>query len=374
MRISGRNKATNEAFAKRVVAELSRLDFLRDVQLAQSTRYPTIDIGIDRTRAAQLGVDVSDVARSLIASTSSSRYTDKNTWIDRVGGLSYSVQVQVPENQMASIENVGEIAVARNALRPGRGDVASLKRGTTYGQADDLGAMPMLSVTANIHGIDLGNATSRVQDALAALGEPPRGVTVETKGLSETLEETLTSLQSGLLVALVVIFLMLAANFQSFRLSLVVLTTAPAVLLGALIALRATGSTLNLQSCMGIILWVGVSSANAVLLVTHAEEVRRRSGDALAAALEAASLRLRPILMTSLAMIVGMLPMAIGHGEGGDQVSPLGRAVIGGLFASTFATLFVLPLAFAWVQGRATTRSVSLDPEDPESAHFSAPA
>ncbi|MCW5833466.1 MAG: efflux RND transporter permease subunit [Labilithrix sp.] len=370
VRIVGRNKAANEAFAKKVMASLGELDFLRDLQLAQSIRYPTLDIDVDRLRAAQLGVDVSEIARSLIASTSSSRYTDKNTWIDRVNGLSYNVQVEVPESQMSSLEDVGEISVRRDTLRPVLGDVATLTKGTTYGEADNVGAMPMLSITANVHGKDLGSASDAVKAALGALGPAPRGLSVEVKGLTETLTDTLQGLRSGLVVALVVIFLMLAANFQSFKLSLAVLTTAPAVLVGSLTLLLLAGSTLNLQSYMGIIMSVGVSIANAVLLVTNAEELRQKSGDAVAAAREAASLRIRPIVMTSLAMIVGMIPMAIGHGEGGDQVSPLGRAVIGGLFASTFATLLVLPLAFAWVQGRSSTASVSLDPNDPESKYF----
>jgi len=168
----------------------------------------------------------------------------------------------------------------------------------------------------------------------------------------------------------VVIFLMLSANFQSFRVPLVILATVPAVILGSLILLSLTGSTLNLQSYMGIIMSVGVSIANAVLLITNAEELRQVNGNALESAREAAGLRLRPIIMTSVAMVAGMLPMAIGHGEGGDAVSPLGRAVIGGLLASTFAVLIILPLVFAWIQGNVPTTSVSLDPEDEESTHF----
>ncbi|HTD40349.1 MAG TPA: efflux RND transporter permease subunit, partial [Mucilaginibacter sp.] len=185
-----------------------------------------------------------------------------------------------------------------------------------------------------------------------------------------TLTETLDSLQSGLLVAILVIFLMLAANFQSFKVSLVVLCTVPAVLGGALFLVKITGATLNLQSYMGMIMSVGVSISNAVLLVTNAEELRKHNGDALKSAREAVALRIRPILMTSLAMVVGMLPMASGLGEGGDQTSPLGRAVIGGLLASTFAALIVLPLVFAWVQGNTSTESVSLDPEDKESKFY----
>lgn len=184
------------------------------------------------------------------------------------------------------------------------------------------------------------------------------------------LDETLTSLQTGLITAIVVIFLMLAANFQSFKVSLVVLSTVPAVLLGSLLLLIATGSTLNLQSYMGMIMSVGVSIANSVLLITNAEQLRKHNGNALQSAREAAALRLRPILMTTVAMVVGMIPMASGLGEGGDQAAPLGRAVIGGLIASTFAALFILPLVFAWVQGKASTESISLDPEDKESKHY----
>ncbi|HWJ26722.1 MAG TPA: efflux RND transporter permease subunit, partial [Flavisolibacter sp.] len=198
----------------------------------------------------------------------------------------------------------------------------------------------------------------------------PRGLTIKAKGLSDVLTDTLSSLQTGLLTAIIVIFLMLAANFQSFKVSLVVLSTIPAVLLGSLVLLKLTGSTLNLQSYMGMIMSVGVSIANSVLLITNAEHLRRHNGDAVLAAKESAALRLRPILMTSVAMVVGMIPMASGLGEGGDQAAPLGRAVIGGLIASTFAALYILPLVFAWVQKKTSTKSVSLDPEDEESIHY----
>lgn len=370
VRISSRNKKLNEEYARKVVDKLRGLEYLRDVQIAQPINYPSLNINIDRIRAAQLGIDMNDISRSLVASTSSSRYTEKNVWLNEQAGLSYSVQVQTPENKMTNLEDLGQIPLLKNNSRPVLNDVATIEDGRTYGEADNLGAMPVLSVTANLQNKDLGTATEGVQAALRSLGELPRGLTVETIGLSQVLTETLDSLQSGLLVAIVVIFLMLAANFQSFKVSFVVLSTVPAVLLGALTLLLLTGSTLNLQSYMGIIMSVGVSIANAVLMVTNAEELRQSSGNALEAAKEAASLRMRPILMTSIAMVAGMIPMAIGHGEGGDQVAPLARAVIGGLLASTVAALFILPLVFAWVQGKTSTDSVSLDPEDKESKYY----
>jgi multidrug efflux pump subunit AcrB len=367
VRFSGRNKKNNERYAQKLIDKLKQISYLRDVQLGQSNKYPAINIEVDRVRAAQLGVSMDDVSRSLVASTSSSRYTEKNIWIDEKGGNSYNVQVEVPENQMKSVGDIGEIPLLSNSSRPVLGDVASIKEDTTYGENDNLGALPVLSVTANLNNKDLGTATKDVQAAIASLGTLPRGLTVEPIGMSLTLTDTLDSLQSGLFVAIVVIFLILAANFQSFKVSAVVLATVPAVILGSLILLLLTGSTLNLQSYMGIIMSVGVSISNAVLLITNAEQLRQHNGNALQSAKEAAALRLRPIMMTAMAMVAGMIPMASGLGEAGDQSSPLGRAVVGGLIASTFAALFILPLAFAWGQGKAGTESVSLEPGDEES-------
>jgi multidrug efflux pump subunit AcrB len=370
VRFSGRNKKMNELYAAKMMAKLREISYLRDIQLGQSNKYPSINIEIDRQRAAQLGVDVNDVSRSLIASTSSSRYTDRSIWTDEKTGNSYNVQVQVPENKMQSISDIGEIPLLRNGSRPVLSDVANIKQDSTYGENDDLGALPVLSVTANLNNKDLGEASVDVQKAITSLGELPRGTSVELIGLSQTLTDTLSSLQNGLLVAIIVIFLMLAANFQSFRVSAVILTTVPAVIIGALLMLLATGSTLNLQSYMGIIMSVGVSISNAVLLITNAEQIRLTNGNSLQSARDAAALRLRPIMMTALAMVVGMIPMASGLGEAGDQTSPLGRAVVGGLIASTFATLFILPLVFAWAQEKASVKSVSLEANDEESLEY----
>ena len=367
---TGKNKKQNVIFADKLIRKLESINYLRDVQIAQSYKYPSIDINIDRTRAAELGVSVNDISRTLTASTSSSRLTEKNVWIDEKAGLSYQVQVEVPEYKMSSLDDIRQIPVLPGQQRPILGDVADIKVDTTYGENDDIGAVPTLSVTANINKKDLGTATGDVQKAVNSLGKLPHGLTVQMRGMSQTLTDTLDSLQSGLLVAILVIYLMLSANFQSFKVSLVVLSTVPAVLFGSLFLVKITGATLNLQSYMGMIMSVGVSISNAVLLVTNAEELRMHNGDALRSAREAVALRLRPILMTSLAMIVGMIPMASGLGEGGDQTSPLGRAVIGGLLASTFAAVFILPLVFAWVQGNTTTDSVSLDPEDKESKFY----
>jgi multidrug efflux pump subunit AcrB len=371
IKITSKNKPQNEAYAYKVMDELKKISYLRDVQIRQAIHYPAIDINIDRVKAAQLGATPDAISRSLVAATSSSRFTEKNSWIDLKQGLSYFVQVQVPENKMTSVNSIGEIPVLPNSDRPSLSDVATITPTTMYGEDDDIGSTPALSVTANLYKKDLGTATKDVEKSIEKIGALPRGLFIETRGLSPVLTETLDSLQSGLLVAIIVIFLMLAANFQSFKVSLVVLCTAPAVLLGSLLLLLLTNSTLNLQSYMGMIMSVGVSISNAVLLVTTAEHLRKQNGgNALKAAIDSASVRIRPILMTSVAMVVGMIPMASGIGEAGDQSAPLGRAVIGGLIASTFAALFMLPMVFTWVQSKTSLESVSLDPEDKESKHY----
>ncbi len=249
-------------------------------------------------------------------------------------------------------------------MRPVLSDVATITIDTLPGEYDRSGPRRYVTVSANIYKKDLGAATAAVQKAIQQLGTPPTGLVAEIKGMSSLLVETLDSLQTGLLAAIVVIRLLLAANYQSFGVAISVLSTVPAVLLGAMLLLLATGATLNLQSYMGIIMSTGVSVANAILIVTNAEKLRLEYHDPFRAATVAASVRLRPILMTSLAMIAGMIPMASGLGEAGDQSAPLGRAVIGGLAASTFAALFIVPLVYGWIQQKTSFNSVSLLPED----------
>lgn len=370
VQIKGKNKEQNAEYAEKVVEKLKTIPYLRDVQIDEAIHYPSIKVNIDRIRAAQLGTDVNTVARSLIAATSSSRYTEKNLWIDTKISNSYNVQVEVPINQMKSIEDIKEIPVVPNQGRPLLQDLATVTYDTTEGEIDNIGALPILNVTANLNKKDLGTATDDVTKAVNSIGELPRGLTMSIMGESPVLTDTLDSLQSGLLVAILVILLMLTANFQSFKVALVVVSTVPAVLVGSLLLLKLTGCTLNLQSYMGMIMSVGVSISNAVLLIFNAEMLWKSGQSALAAAKEAASLRLRPIIMTSVAMIVGMIPMASGLSESGDQTAPLGRAVIGGLLCSTFAVLLILPLVYAWAKGSTSRVSVSLDPEDKESQYY----
>lgn len=370
VRFSGMMKKMNIMYANKLLAKLKEIDYLRDQQIPQSLSYPAFEINIDRLRAAQLGIDAQDIARSLVPITASSRYTSKNMWVGGMMGIAYDVQVQTPQNILTSKDELLNVPLGKNSDRPVLGDVATITPTKVLGESYNLGTMGYTPVTANIHNADLGRAQKDVQAAIASLGELPKGVNIQISGMVPVLDETMSSLALGLLIAIMVIFLMLAANYQSFKVSFVILTTVPFVILGSLLLMKVTGSTLNLQSYMGIIMSVGVSIANAVLLISNAETLRMQNGNALTAAIQAASLRIRPIIMTSLAMIAGMLPMAIGHGEGGDQVAPLGRAVIGGLIASSFSVLLLLPLVFVWIQGKASTQSPSLDPEDENSTHY----
>jgi multidrug efflux pump subunit AcrB len=267
---------------------------------------------------------------------------------------------------MSSVEELENLPVAHNNGQPVLlRSLASVTPGTAPGQYERYNMQRMITVTANLEG-DLGSVAAQVRAALGELGAPPPRVSVALRGQVVPLEQMLDGLQTGLLLAIVVIFLLLAANFQSLKLAVVVISTTPAAIAGVALALKLTGTTLNIQSFMGAIMAVGVAVANAILLVTFAERSRMAGSASAAAAVEGARTRLRPILMTSCAMIAGMLPLAIGFGEGGEQTAPLGRAVVGGLLAATAATLLVLPAVFAIVQGRAHRRSASLDPDDTE--------
>ena len=368
--VQGQSLHASKEFADKLRERLAKIPALRDLQFAQVLDYPTLDVNINRERAGLLGVRMSDATKSLVASTASSRFTVPNYWADPASGIAFSVQVQVPQGRVNTVEEFKNTPVTTTGgkatlLR----NIASLSEGTAPQTYERYNLVRVVSLTANIHGSDLGTVAKEIRRALAEVGAPPAKTSVAVRGQIPPMEEMFTGLRNGLLLAVVVIFLLLAANFQSIRLSLVVISTVPAVLAGVALTLWLTHTTLNIQSFMGAIMAVGVAVANAILLVTYAERARM-SGDS-AAALTGATSRLRPILMTSFAMMAGMLPMALGLGDGGEQTAPLGRAVIGGLAAATLATLFILPSVFAVVMTGKHTRSASLDPDDADSPQFS---
>jgi multidrug efflux pump subunit AcrB len=413
--VNSPNQENNRAFAKKVRQQLARIPSLRDLQYEQALDYPTIEVNVDRALAGLSGVTARDVGRSLAPATLSSRFTTPLFWRDPKSGVGYQVQLEVPQSRMNSISQIEQVPI--KAMDSGDilvQDVAQVREGTMPGQVDRYNMRRMVSLTANVEGEDLGNVAKHIEQALEAVNQslwvpyqgpngeqgwkneitgnagdiryqkdrptdPPRGLISEIRGQVFPMRQmfgalaggrVFEGLTGGLIMAVVVILLLLTAYFQSARLALVVVSTTPAVLAGVVLALLVTRTTLNIQSFMGAIMAIGVAVANAILLAIFAEQGRREGKEVRVAAVEGAKHRLRPILMTSCAMIAGMVPMALGLGEGGEQTAPLGRAVIGGLAIATIATLFVLPSVFAVVQGRSSTRSASLDPDDPESSNF----
>lgn len=367
---AGQIKAA-EKFAKKIEAGLSKVPFLRDVRIAEPVHYPSVQVNVNRELAAQFGLTMEDVSRALTIATSSTRFTNKNLWMDNRSGLVFQVQVQIPESDMHSLEKLRSLPLKSGQPRPVLEDVAELRLVNLPGQVNRQGPNRYVTILANVDHSDIGSASKAVRKVIRDAGQPPRGVVVSAEGLIELLTETLSSLQTGLMVAIVVIFLMLTAYYQSFAVSGLILAVVPAVIGGSLAMLIASGSTLNLQSYMGIIMSVGVSVSNAVLMINQAEINRVKRGmQARQAAFLAASSRLRPILMTTMAMIAGMIPMAIGMGEGGEQVAPLGQAVIGGLALSTLTALLVLPHLFSAIMKNKSRNSPTLDPDDPENKNF----
>lgn len=373
--ISGRDFSKVREYADKVRSSLEGLRFLRDLHFGQPFDYPAIEVKSDRRRAGLLGITMADIGQALVPSTSSSRFILQNFWADPKSGISYQVQVEVPQGKIQSIEDIKKLPVAVGGGAILIDKFSEITPSKVVGEYDRYNSQRMVTIQANLAGIDLGHATMEIQKKLKSLeGEKPKGVDVRLRGQASALTEIFHGLIIGLSAAIIIIFLLLSANFESFVLSSLVLSTLPAVLGGILITLFVTRTTLNIESFMGSIMAIGVAVANAILLVTFSERYRVESNNAKKAALDGASTRLRPILMTSLAMIAGMIPMSLGLGEGGQQTSPLGRAVIGGLIGSIFATLLILPVLFAIVQRKRSVRSPSLDPDDPKSTYYEAEA
>jgi multidrug efflux pump subunit AcrB len=373
VQVSGPKMSDNRAYAEKIRQELEKIPGLKDLQYVQALDYPTIEVNVNREKASTARVQAGYVGNALSPATWSSRFTVPNYWRDPGSGIGYQVQVEVPQAMMKSLTDVGTLPVYLNGSAILVRDIADIKEGVMPGQIDRYNMRRVVSMTANIQGQDLGEISRQLEKALKDAGTPPTGVHVDVRGQVTPMKEMMQSLSLGLFAAVVVIFLLLGAYFQSFFLPLIAVSAVPAVLCGVAGALLLTNSTVNLQSFMGAIMAIGVAIANAILLLTFAERSRCAGKSALEAALEGAKSRVRPILMTSFAMIAGMLPMAVGFGEGGDQTAPLARAVVGGLFASTIATLLFLPAVYAWIMGWASRESVSLDPFDPESPYYLEP-
>jgi len=368
--VTGPSLADDQAHAEKIKAELAKIPYLRDLHFNQALDYPTIDVAVNREKAGLAGATIADASKALVTATSSSRFTTPIYWADPKSGQAFQVQVQVPQAKMTNLDELKNLPVMTKPGTPtSLRNIATFTPGTTVSQYERFNMARAITLSANIHGADLGKVSQLVAKAVADAGAPPPKTNVIIRGQSIPLQQTLDGLQNGFLIAVIVVFLLLAANFQSIRLSLVAVTAVPAVMLGVVAMLFITRDTFNIQSFIGAIMAVGVAMANAILLVSFADRQHRAGLSSAEAASTAARDRLRPILMTSFAMLAGMTPMALGLGEAAAQTAPLGRAVIGGLAAATLATLFVLPAAFALL-ARNKAVSASLDPTDEASRYF----
>jgi multidrug efflux pump subunit AcrB len=372
--VASPNLAETRAHAQRIMAAMKKIPSLRDVRFQQELDYPTVPVEIDRERAGLSGATARQVANAVLVSSNSSRYVTRIFWVDVKNGNSYQVQVEIPTPQMNAPAQLETVSLAKvdPALNLMIRDVARVGQGTMPGEIDRTSSQRYVSITANVEGEDLGRASRQIEQAIAAAGDPPRGVRVLTRGQVAPMNEMFRALAYGLAFAVVVILVLLTAYFQSLRLALASVSAVPGVLCGVVVMLLVTGTTLNIESFMGSIMCIGVSVSNSVMLVTFIAMEWRERKVVPEAARAGAQDRLRPILMTACAMTVGMVPMALALERGSEMEAPLGRAVIGGLVVSTFVTLFIVPSVFALLMGLfwSVPRSPSLYPDDPDSSHY----
>ncbi|MDR3636756.1 MAG: efflux RND transporter permease subunit [Isosphaeraceae bacterium] len=372
VRIVGTDLKMVRQYAEKIAAEMKRIPYLRDVQFVQQLDYPSIELDIDREKAGLSGATVEDVRQALVMATASTRFSNLNYWIDSKTGFDYLVQVQVPPLRIEKPEDIEILPL--ESVNPEVNlmirDVAKVRTGVRPGELDRDMSQRYLTLVANVEGEDMGRASRQVAKAVEAAGAPPRGVRYETIGQLPPMLEMFKALGVGLAVAVFVIFVLLTAYFQSARLALISIGAVPGVLAGIATILYVSNTSLNIESFMGSIMCLGVSVSNSVMLVTFMDEHWKGGAKSVEAAILGAGERLRPILMTACAMTVGMVPMALALERGSQMQAPLGRAVIGGLVMSTFATLLVVPSIFAVVIGRRVHGSPSIYPDDRDSAHY----
>jgi len=363
VQISGNDLEQSYGIAERLEAGMRAIPGTRDVRIAQVLDYPTLRVDVDRAKALQLGVTESDVASSLLTSLSSSFLPQPSFWLDPRNNVNYTVAVQTPFHFIDTIQALGRTplrpsgaAAAASGDGTGRpaqllANVATISHGVQPAVINHYTVQRVLDVDCGVTRRDLGSVTADVRRLVDGLGELPPGTRIAIRGQSQAMRESFGGLAGGLVLAIVLVYLLMVANFQSWLEPFIIMLAVPGALAGVLWMLVLTGTTLNVESMMGTVMAVGVAVANGNLLITFANDLREEGYDATRAAIEAARIRLRPVVMTALAMILGMLPMALALGEGGEQNAPLGRAVIGGLVAATVTTLFVVPTVYAIFSG-----------------------
>jgi multidrug efflux pump subunit AcrB len=347
-----KNRKNNYKIAKQLKAKIAQIPGAVDVHLHQVVDAPEIRINVDRSQAQRSGLTQRDVANNLLTSLSSSGQTSPNFWLDPIKGVSYLIAVQVPQYKLNSLEKIQSIPIANGSNSPQLlSNLSVVKRGKAAAVVNHYNVQPVFDIYANVQGQDLGSVASKIYKVVGEFEKKlAKGSSIIVKGQVETMNSSFLGLELGLLFAIGLVYCLIVVNFQSWIDPFIIMMALPNALAGIVWILFVTNTTFSVPSLMGAIMSIGVATANSILLVTFANEQRLLGEKAVPAALAAGYTRLRPVLMTAGAMIMGMLPMSLGLGEGGEQNAPLGRAVIGGLLAATVATLIFVPVVYSMLR------------------------
>jgi multidrug efflux pump subunit AcrB len=354
LQVRGNDLAADYAYANKLLTQVRHITGVADARIQQSFALPTIDVNIDRTRARYTGVTAADVTDSLVVNLASSIQVAPTYWLNEKNGVTYPIALQTPQYQIDTLPKLRNLPInASGAPTTVLGGIADIRRSHGDAVVSQYDISPMVEIYATTQGRDLGAVSRDIQKIIAQNDkDKPQGAIVALVGQTATMNSAYSELLFGLLGAIVLVYFLIVINFQSWSDPFVIITALPAALAGIIWMLFATHTTLSVPALTGAIMCMGVATANSVLVISFAREKLNELGDATQAALEAGFVRLRPVLMTALAMVIGMLPMALGLGEGGEQNAPLGRAVIGGLIFATVSTLFFVPVVFSIIHRR----------------------
>ncbi|MDE2342946.1 MAG: efflux RND transporter permease subunit [Betaproteobacteria bacterium] len=364
VQIIGNNLQGNRVYANELLARLRHVPGAADMHIQQAFDYPQINVDVNRSNAKLLGYTQQDVASNLLISLSGSFQTNPTFWVNPKNGVEYNVAAQAPQYRMRTLQDLATtpISTPGNPQPQILANLANFHRSVGPGVVTHYNVKPVIDIFGTVHDSDLGSVAADVRQAVAeTAAHLPKGSKVVIRGQVETMQSSFSGLEFGLLGAVILVYLLIVVNFQSWLDPFIIITALPGALAGIVWMLFLTHTTLSVPALTGAIMSIGVATANSILIVSFARERMNAGLHASAAALEAAFTRFRPVLMTALAMIIGMLPMALGLGEGGEQNAPLGRAVIGGLLLATVATLFFVPVVFSLIHGR----NPSLTTQDP---------
>jgi len=365
IQVIGANRVGNASFARNLMEKIRHVAGAVDVRIQEPTDAPRLDVTVDRSKAALLGLTQTQVANSVLGALAGSQTTAPNFWVDPKNAVNYQINAMAPQYDIDSLDAVRNLPILGGTGQTLQilGNVAEISRGVTFPVADHYNIRPVFNIYANVSGRDLGAVAADIQKLISSSEKDlPKGSSTVLRGQVRTMNDSFIGLYLGLAFSMVLVYLLMVVNFQSWIEPLIIITALPCALAGIVWMLFATHTTLSVPALMGAIMCMGVATANSVLVVTFANEQQEEFKDSYRSALQAGYVRLRPVLMTALAMIIGMVPMALGLGEGGEQNAPLGRAVIGGLLFATAATLFFVPTVFMLARKRQS-RAESGSPE-----------